>query len=359
MRKRHRLLAIPLLLTATAATALGDVKDKAGLFGAEALRKANADLTRIERSTNLPITIETTPSLEGLPVLEALTKHAKADNVRGLFILIPRREGKIEANASPEYQSYFSRPLFQSICGAFVPDFEKKDFDAGLTAGITKLDATLASIKAEHGSITPVGRPAAGAAPAVRRQVGQVGGGGPAQAKTGLGTLVMIVAVVLGGLLLFRIVGALFSGAGRGNYGGPGYGGPGGPMRGPGGYGAPGYGGGGGGGGGGFMSSLFGGLGGAVAGNWLYDQFGRRHGGESGGYAPGSEGAPPADAGQDWAAEGGGGADFGGEGGGGADWGGGGGDWGGGGGGGGGDWGGGGGGGDWGGGGGGGDGGSW
>ena len=50
MRTARRLLAIPLLLVASAALALGsEVRDKAGLFSPEAVKKANANLTRIER----------------------------------------------------------------------------------------------------------------------------------------------------------------------------------------------------------------------------------------------------------------------------------------------------------------------
>jgi uncharacterized membrane protein YgcG len=346
MRIRHRLLAIPLLLAASAAPALGDVRDKAGLFSPEAIAKANAELARIERETKIPVTIETVPSLHGVPIDQALAEYAKGDGVRGLFVLIPKAEGKVKAESSREYRHHFSRPQYDAIEEAFVPGFRKRDFDAGLTQGVAHIASVLPAIARSAPAQAGVARqPARGPIPAQ----GPVRG--PVQARSGISMLIGIVLLVLGVLIVFRLLGALF-GARRGGYG-PGYG-PG-QMRGGPGYGAPGYGGGGpgygGGGGGGFMSSLFGGLGGAMAGNWLYDQFGRHHSPDQAGYVPGADPAAPADAGPDWQGSEGGGADWGGGdagGGGGADWGGGGG----------GDWGGGGGGGDWGGGGG-GDGGSW
>ncbi len=345
MRIRHRLLAIPLLLAASAMPALGDVRDKAGLFSPEAIQKANAELARIERDTGAPVTIETITSLEGRGIDEALAERGRQEGVHGLFVLISKQPHKIEAGASPDYNKYFSRPLYQGVREAFLPGFQRNDYDAGLIAGVAKIDGTLRALKAEHGSLSPAAaRP--GARPPGHAQAPMPAPRVPAQARSGLPTLIGIVLLVLGVVIVFRLLGALF-GAGRGGYGagGPGYG-PG-PMRGPG-YGGPGYGGGGG--GGGFMSSLFGGLGGAMAGNWLYDQFGRRHSyDQPGAVPPGQDPAAPADAGADWGTAGDEGASWGT----GQDAGGGGGDWGGGGGG---DWGGGGGG-DWGGGG--GDGGSW
>ena len=356
MRIWRHSLAIPLILALSVVATGAEVRDKAGLFSPEAVKKANADLERTQQATGIPVTIETTPSLNGDTIDMAIPKYAKRDGVRGLFVLIARDEGKIQAESSREYRQYFSRPGLQSIYEAFLPGLMKKDFDSALAAGVANIDIKVNAAKAEAGNrVAPAG-------PVGRRPMNVP----PMGAKSGVSTLIGIVLLVLAVIVGFKIIGALM-GAGRGQYGGPGYGGPGyggggGGMRGPG-YGGPGYGGGGGGGGGGgFMSGLMGGVGGAIAGNWIYDQMtGRRHQvDQSGNVVPGSVGfGPPPDQGADWSGPGDGGGNFGGGGGDGG--GGGGGDWGGGGGsGGGGDWGGGGGGGDWGGGGGGGgDGGSW
>ena len=337
MSTMRPILAVPILIVASAATVLADVRDKAKMFGADVVSQANTQIGKLERTFNIPITIETTPSLDGVDIDKAIPEYARRDNVRGLFILIARREGKIQAEASREYQKYFTRPRFQAIYKPFLPGFKRKDYDGALVAGVTELFNTLQTVKSEFGAITPVD-PRTNPAPAGRRPVGAAA----PQAKGGFPMfgLIGIIVLILGVVFVVRILGALMGSGRHQNYGGPGYGpGGGGPMQGPGGYGGPGYGGGGYGGqparGGGFMSSMFGGIGGAMAGNWLYDRFGRSHQDPSSGYAPGAESAP-ADAGPDWSGANDGGGSWGGDAG--AGGGGGGGDWGGGGGGGGGDW---------------------
>ncbi|HEY2155202.1 MAG TPA: TPM domain-containing protein [Isosphaeraceae bacterium] len=207
MRIRHRLLAIPLLLAASAAPALGDVRDKAGMFSPEAVQKANAELARVERETGIPVTIETVPSLKGMPIGEALAQNAERDGVRGLFVLIAKSEGKIDAGASREYRRMFSRPQLQSIYEAFEPGFRKRDFDEGLLQGVHHIATVLPAIAKSA--------PAAAARPPARAQAPVAGPRMPVQARSGLSTLIGIVLLVLGVVLVFRLLGALF-GAGRG-----------------------------------------------------------------------------------------------------------------------------------------------
>jgi len=350
-------IALPALLLATSGPlTAAEIRDKAGLFSADVVRKAQADLDRIEREYKVPVTIETVPSLGGDPIHDVATRHAEQVGAHGLYIVIAKAETKIFAEPSKGFKKYLPSQRLQAIVDAFMAEFKKRDFDAGLTRGVATVDSALSDARTEAGgtlrpdSTPATRRTAPAAAPVARPHVA-------ANNSWGIGSLLTIAIAILGVFLVLRILGALFS-AGRGGYGGQGR--PGGPGYGGGGpgYGGPGYGGGGGG-GGGFMSSMFGGIGGALAGNWLYDQFsgGRHHGGttDQAAYDPAAGAAPDASpewgeggvggdfgggaadagsAGGDWGGGGGGGADAGG----GGDWGGGGGgDWGGGGGGGGGD----------------------
>jgi uncharacterized membrane protein YgcG len=352
MTRLRWLLALPAIFLATSGPSMAaEVRDKAGLFSAEAVKKARSELDRIEREYSVPVTIESIPSLGGESIKEVTTRHAESVGARGIYILIPKAEHKIWSEASRGYLKYLTRPRLQAIDEAFIAEFKKSDFDAGLIQGVSRIDSTLAEARTEAGGSL---RPAAAGRRAAQAPVPVGRPRAAANNSWGIGSLMMIVIGILGVFLVIRIIGALFS-AGRGGYGSQaGMGGPAGYGRGGPGYGAPGYGGGGGGGGGGgFMSSMFGGIGGALAGNWLYDQFSGRHHGsvDQTSYDPASGAAPAPDAAPEWG-EGGAGGDWGGGGdaGGGGDWGGsagGGGDWGGGGGG------------DWGGGGGGDDGGSW
>jgi uncharacterized protein len=349
------LLAIPVVMGAMLAAEPGQaaaIRDTAGMFSVDVVSKANSELERLERSTGIPIVIETIEQIPGLAADSAPDVRRKAIaklaverdreiHDEGLYLLISKRDHVISPVLVRErLASAVGESKREAIVEAFRPAFKKKDFDGGLTNAVKTIESTLEGVTVGKSAVHR-GLPGPGghaAAPVGRRAEGAGGG-------SGLGTFLMIGLGIFGVLLVLRVLGGLFGRSQGGGYPGqmgmqrPGMGGPG--MGGPG-YGAPGYGGGG---GGGFMSGLLGGLGGAVAGNWLYDQFsGGRHGGanEAGGYQQDASSSGVADQGGDEIVGGNDGgaswddtpADSGG-----GDWGGGGGDWGGGGGGdGGGDW---------------------
>ncbi len=79
MKRARWLLALPALLIATSGAALAsEIRDKAGMFGAEAVRKAQTELDRIEREYQVPVTIETVESLNGKTVDEVLVQAGVA-----------------------------------------------------------------------------------------------------------------------------------------------------------------------------------------------------------------------------------------------------------------------------------------
>lgn len=340
MLKTRWLLGLPLLLAASFAPArAATIRDNAGMFEPGTVAQATRELERIEAKYELPVTVETVPSLDGQNVEQVLRDHARAARAQGLYVLVSKGDHKIAVDASGPFERAFPEPRTQRIWQPMSAEFKKGDFNAGLLAGVRAIGSEAAEASAEYGSLRQKGAPRRQAIPpAVPGGVARPHNGG----TFGMGTLLGIGLVIIAVLIGIRLLGALFGGgAGAGGYG-PGR------MGGPG-YGGPGYGGGG---GGGFLSGLFGGLGGAIAGNWLYDQFsGRHHGGyvENTSYGDADPGTTAAPDNNDWSGSsgswddaGGGGGDTGGGGdwggGGGGDWGGGGGDWGGGGGGDGGGW---------------------
>ena len=69
MFKHRAKYALPLVaFAALAVPQLGaaEVRDRAGIFTAEAVRKAEAVLDRIERRTKIPVVIETIEAIPGL-----------------------------------------------------------------------------------------------------------------------------------------------------------------------------------------------------------------------------------------------------------------------------------------------------
>ena len=331
MKIPRQWLILPALLATAlfSASAYGSsVRDSAGMFSSGVVSKAQSHLDQLERTTHIPVVIETVDKVPGLDKnashkekIEAINAYAvKRDNElrdEGIYYLISK-EDHLNSNilVRKRFESILPREKCDRIGSAFLDAFKKHDFDGGLKNGVQAIEHALSGVSVgQHAAHAPGALPAPGNRPAV--VVARRGGGST------MGTFLLIIGGIFGVLLLLRLLGGLFGGrsAGAGYNqmgGGMGMPRPGGP-----GY----YGGGGmGGGGGGFFSGMLGGLGGALAGNWLYDQFsGGRHGMNTsdslgaqeytsgGAYDPGGDAIVGADdspaGGGDW---GGGGGDTGG-----------------------------------------------
>src|SRR5271157_2798110 len=352
MFKHRAKYAMPLVaFAALAVPQLGaaEVRDRGGIFTAEAIKKAETVLDRIERRTKIPVVIETIEAIPGLArdssasekrtaVERVAEQRARELGYEGVYLLISKNDHVISrVLVKKRYDSLLPLEKRDEVRDTLTREFKGGRFDEGLLKTTALLDSALAEAPAVSGN-----RRAVPGVPAPGR--GDVHG-----AKFGLGTLLLVIGLgIVGVLLLLRVLGGVFGRAGGGYSAPMGMGGMPGPGTGPGpGYG-PGYGGGSGAPRGGFFSGMLGGLGGALAGNWLYDQFSGRHGGAGHSDAaayPAAESPAPADQGGDdfvggnddggqgtsWSDPGG--ADAGGNwggGDGGGDWGGGGGDWGGG-----------------------------
>ena len=320
MSKPRWLLALPVALALAVVTGnafASDVRDTAGLFGRPTVKQAQADLSRIERESQVGTTIETIDSLDGKIIGDVSERLAEESGTHGLYVLISKKEKALDLRVSSKFSKMLNTARTRNIRQAFITGFRKGDYDAGLLDAVKTLDREVSAAKsAGVGIVQPRG---------ARPKMVPIRAGNP-RGSFGIGSLLGIGLAIIAVLFVVRLVGSLF-GAGRS------YGSPMNRMGGMGGPGGPGYGYGGGG-GGGFMSSLFGGIGGALAGNWLYDQFsGRSHGSynDSSTYDGGTDPGPGADAGaEDYSGGTHVGGDWGSSETGGGDWGGGGGDWGGG-----------------------------
>src|SRR5271157_1196498 len=305
MFKHRARYAMPLVaFAALAVPQLGaaEVRDRAGIFTAEAVRKAETVLDRIERRTKIPVVIETIEAIPGLgedssasekrKAVELLAeKRAREIGYEGVYLLISKNDHVFSPLlVRKRFDSLLPREKRQEVRDTLAREFKGGQFDEGLLKATALLDSALAEAPAVSGL-----RRAVPGVPAPGR--GDVHG-----AKFGLGTLVAIGLGIVGVLLLLRVLGGVFGRAGGGYSAPMGMGGMPGPGTGPGpGYG-PGYGGGYGAPRGGFFSGMLGGLGGALAGNWLYDQFSGHHGGAGHSDAaahPSAESPASADAGGD------------------------------------------------------------
>jgi uncharacterized membrane protein YgcG len=215
MLTRRWILAIPLVLAsllAPEAARAAIIRDQAGLFSAKALSEARAELDRIERDTKIPITIETIPSLEGRDIHEVLERHAVKEGDSGLYILIPKKEHKVQVESSVRYRSLLTKGKTDAIRDAFVESFKKGDFDAGLTQGVRTVGLETALARSEAPATTRSGRPNVvppHTVPVRPAPVPPRGGG------FGLGSIVMIGLLVVGVLFVLRLLGGIFGGARR------------------------------------------------------------------------------------------------------------------------------------------------
>ena len=69
MNRNYRfspLLLLALALPAVSRVEASEIRDRAGMFSPEAVKKAQAELDRIERRTRIPVVIETIDSIPGL-----------------------------------------------------------------------------------------------------------------------------------------------------------------------------------------------------------------------------------------------------------------------------------------------------
>ncbi|MGZ3433188.1 MAG: heme-binding protein [Isosphaeraceae bacterium] len=126
-----------------------DVRDTAGMFSADAVRAARDALAKIERTIGVPVLIETIETLKGETIDEVAIRLARRSGAQGVFILIARKESKIEVLASRRYTEALPRPARTKVRSAFIEGFRKKNFDDGLREGVAALDAELASARSE------------------------------------------------------------------------------------------------------------------------------------------------------------------------------------------------------------------
>jgi uncharacterized protein len=278
-----------LLPFAAARLEAAQIRDRAGMFSAEAVKKAKADLDRTEKRTGIAVVIETIDAIPGLvndgssqnkrrAIDQLAARRAREAGNEGVYLLISKKDEVFsDLLVRERYDSLLPRERRLAVRDALLGEFKNHRFDEGLRRAVEILDQSLAAAPAvaNHRALAP------GHAP--QRRQADTG-------KFGLGTLVMIGLGIVGVLVLLRVLGGAF-GRGGGYPAQTGMGGSPGMGMGPGpGYGAPGYGYGGPR-GGGFFSGMLGGLGGALAGNWLYDQFSGRHGGgghtDAASYEPG------------------------------------------------------------------------
>ena len=104
---------------------------------------------KLEKSTGVPVLVETIETLKGETIDEAAARHARRSGTQGVFILIARKESKIEVLTSRRCAQALPLLSRARVRSAFIEPFRKSNFDEGLKKGIEVLEAELARAKKE------------------------------------------------------------------------------------------------------------------------------------------------------------------------------------------------------------------
>ena len=132
------------------------VVDAAGMFSADALRQARADLAKLQRAHGVAVTIETVTTLKGDSIDEAAVRRAERLGHKGVFVLIAEKEHKAEVLAAPRALfEELGKARLNEIRDAFTEEFRRGKLDEGLAEGVKAAEKVLAT-RASQGSGRPV-----------------------------------------------------------------------------------------------------------------------------------------------------------------------------------------------------------
>ncbi len=160
MKRNHRfspVLLLALALPAVSRVEASEIRDRAGMFSPEAVKKAQAELDRVERRTRIPVVIETIDSIPGLErnapnnarrkaiddlALQGLNKERDA----GVYLLISSRDRVFsDVVVRRKDAARLPQQARDEIRGALLDHFKEKRFDAGLSSAVALLDQSLSA----------------------------------------------------------------------------------------------------------------------------------------------------------------------------------------------------------------------
>jgi glc operon protein GlcG len=118
-----------------------EVRDAAGLFGAGAIAAAERRLRAVEKETGVATRIETIESLKGEVGETVAARMARLSGIQGIFVLIARKESKIEVLVARRFLAALPRARIDPIRSAFIEAFRRQDFNEGLTRGVDSIQA--------------------------------------------------------------------------------------------------------------------------------------------------------------------------------------------------------------------------
>jgi uncharacterized membrane protein YgcG len=110
------------------------------MFSPGAVDKANETLRAVERESGFQVVIESVESLGGQTAKDEARANLRALKLRGLYVLLAKKEHKVEVEPSDHAQKTFPPQENQNLVKLFVDAFKANDFDRGLLDAVTEID---------------------------------------------------------------------------------------------------------------------------------------------------------------------------------------------------------------------------
>jgi len=120
-----------------------EIRDTAGLFGAGAITAAEGRLRAIEKETQVATRIETVDSLKGELIDDVAARSARLSGIQGIYVLIARKESKIEVLVSRRFSNVLSKARIETIRLAFIEAFRRQEFNEGLARGVDSIQEVI------------------------------------------------------------------------------------------------------------------------------------------------------------------------------------------------------------------------
>jgi uncharacterized membrane protein YgcG len=139
--------AVPVITAAQSSTEVKvEVRDRAGVFGRGAERRAREVLQRVHRDHRFPVLVETVASLEGAWIADVAQQRGRLARADQFYVLVAGREqevGVIAAKHGPG--SLLTDQQRESVRRAFLRPLQAGEADGALEQGVRALAATLDS----------------------------------------------------------------------------------------------------------------------------------------------------------------------------------------------------------------------
>lgn len=244
---------------ATPPASASGVIDRAAFFSESAVAAANARLDQLRQQTGRELRIETFPEIppsrqaewagrsqaERREFFQKWVREAAAESrSEGLFVLVCRQPSHLEVGMSSALKNAgFTSEQRQEVVKTLLTTFKSKQYDAGLEQAVTLVEAAFADLKRPDPGASEA---RTGPTPAIVQPPSPATAdsalAAPSWDEFGMGSWLLLAAVIVGGLVLVMFILRALSGAMGGT-------------------------------GSGMFGGLLTGLLGAMAGSWLYDQF--------------------------------------------------------------------------------------